>query len=770
MTATSLSLRVALAGNPNAGKSTLFNALTGARQHVGNWPGKTVEKKTGTLARDGMRLDITDLPGAYSLSAYTLEEIVARDFLLEERPDVVVAVVDAANLERNLYLIVQLLELERPGVVALNMMDVAAGRGLTFDLPELSRALAVSVVPTTARKDEGLERVVEAAVRAASGPAPAFRLDYGPEIEAEIAHLLAAIERCPTVAASPLAQSPRWLALKLLEGDADVAARLAVPLPEGEGALGGSMAQNLSPTLSQGERELAAVVAQSRARLAAALGEDVDTLIADRRYAWIHALVGRAVRSEGGERPTLSDRLDRYVTHRRLGIPIFLLAMWLVFKITTDLSAPWVDWLDGILTGPLARWMAAVLAALGLGRSWVESLIIDGVLAGVGGVLAFIPVLLSLYFALAVLEDSGYMARGAFVMDRLMGRIGLHGRSFLPLMVGFGCSVPAIYATRTLTGQRDRILTGLLVPFMSCGARLPVYILFAAVFFPGAASLVILGLYLLGIFVAIAVGLALQRTLLPRTATPGLVMELPPYRLPNARSIWFHMWQRTRAFLQHAASLILLTTMGIWLLTAIPFPVPVARDSDLAASFANTPIEHSAFGRLSAAISPALRPLGFGSWQAGGALLSGLVAKEVVVSTMAQIYGAEAGATEAAAPSLVADLREIVVSLVQTVGNTLQAIPGLVGIDLTREEDAATPGLAAAVRAGFDESSGGHAAAAGLAFMVFVLLYTPCMAAIAAERHELGAKWAVLSLLGQLVIAWVAAFVVFRAGAWLGGG
>lgn len=744
-------LRIALAGNPNAGKSTLFNALTGARQHVGNWPGKTVEKKTGTLARDGLRLDITDLPGAYSLSAYTLEEIVARDFILEERPDVVVAVADAANLERNLYLIVQLLELERPSVVALNMMDVAAGRGLTFDLPELSRALAAPVAPTTARKDEGLERVVEAAVRAASAPSPVFRLDYGPEIEAEMAHLLVEVGRCPATRA---AWPARWLALKLLETDADLSGKVAA-LPGGASLLAAAEA--------------------SRARLAAALGEDVDTVIADRRYAWIHALVGRVVRAEREERPTLSDRIDRYVTHRRLGIPIFLLAMWLVFKITTDLSAPWVDWLDGVLSGPLSRWAAAGLGALGLGGGWVESLIIDGALAGVGGVLAFIPVLLSLYFALAVLEDSGYMARGAFVMDRLMNRIGLHGRSFLPLMVGFGCSVPAIYATRTLTNQRDRILTGLLVPFMSCGARLPVYVLFAAIFFPGAASLVILGLYVLGILIAIAVGLALQRTLLPATAAPGLVMELPPYRLPNARSIWFHMWQRTRAFLQHAASLILLTTMGIWLLTVIP--VSVAQDSYPVSSPAaqdKNPvppsIEYSAFGRLSAAISPVLRPLGFGSWQAGGALLSGLVAKEVVVSTLAQVYGAEVAAAEEAAPSFAGDLRQIVASLAQAVGDTLRAIPGLVGIDLTREDDDATPGLAAAIRAGFHESSGGHAAAAGLAFMVFVLLYTPCMAAVAAERHELGGKWAMMSLLGQLVIAWVMAFVVFRAGVLLGGG
>ena len=731
-------ISVALAGNPNAGKSTLFNALTGARQHVGNWPGKTVEKKTGALTRGDVRLDITDLPGVYSLSAYSLEEVVARDFILDERPDVIVAVVDAANLERNLYLVVQLLELETPGVVVLNMMDVADRQGLAFDVDRLSTALGTVVVPATARRGHGLDETVAAIVSARAAPGAPFRLDYGPAIEAEIAALLTILDRIPAI---DRLYPPRWLAIKLLEDDADVAGKLAA--------------------LPDGPRLLAAAVA-ARVRLEAALGEEADTLLADRRYSWIHDLVGRAVRAERGETATLSDRIDRFATHRLLGIPLFLAAMWLVFKVTTDLSAPWVDWLDGVLTGPLSRWTLALLDAAGLGQTWVAALAVDGLLAGVGSVLAFVPVLLSLYFALAVLEDSGYMARGAFVMDRLMSRMGLQGRSFLPLMVGFGCSVPAIYATRTLNNHRDRVLTGLLVPFMSCSARLPVYVLFAAVFFPGRAGLVILGLYLLGIAVALGVGLMLQRTLLPADSAPGLVMELPPYRLPNARSIGFHMWQRTRGFLQHAASLILLTTLAIWLLTAIPVGGQ--------GTFADTPVPESAFGRVSAVIAPTLQPLGFGSWQAGGALLSGLVAKEVVVSTMAQIYSGSSDAAEAEASTFLSDVGEIITSFGRAVADTLRAIPGLIGIDLTADDDSAEAGLSSAIRAGFDETSGGHAAAAGLAFMVFVLLYTPCMAAVAAERHELGSRWMWLSLLGQLVIAWVAALVVFQAGRLLGGG
>lgn len=730
-------LSVALAGNPNAGKSTLFNALTGSRQHVGNWPGKTVEKKTGDLVRHGRRMAITDLPGTYSLSAYTLEETVARDYLLDERPDVVIAVADATNLERNLYLIVQLLDLELPTVVVLNMMDVAEKQGLRIDIPELTRALGVPVVASIARREQGLEEIVAAAGRVSTTPTTACSLDYGEDIERAIADLLAAGD---IYAAVGERYSPRWLAVRLLEDDADVAARLAA-LPGGP--------------------ELASAAAIQRAALAETLGEDVDLVMADRRYRWIHDLTERVLRADSGHSLSFSDRIDRVITDRRLGMPIFMLAMWFVFKITTDLSAPWVDWIDGVLRGPVSRWIVALLGVISLEGTWMASLLLDGVVAGVGGVLAFVPVLLSLYFALAVLEDSGYMARGAFVMDRLMNRIGLHGRSFLPLMVGFGCSVPAIYATRTLTNERDRILTGLLVPFMSCGARLPVYVLFAAIFFPRYSSVVILGLYLLGIAIAIGVGLVLQRSLLPSAGASGLVMELPPYRLPTARSIGFQMWLRTRAFLQHAASLILVTTIAIWFMMAIP--------THGGGSFANVPMADSVFGRVSHAMVPALRPLGFGTWESGGALISGLVAKEVVVSTLAQTYGTDSAPADTAGGTVLQDLREIVASFFGAILDTIRAIPGLVGINLSAAEVEPAGGLGAAIQAGFTASSGGHAAAAGLAFMAFVLLYTPCMATIAAMRHELGARWMWLSLVGQLFIAWLVAFVVFRLAVWVGG-
>jgi ferrous iron transport protein B len=733
-------LRVALAGNPNAGKSTLFNALTGLRQHVGNWPGKTVEKRSGVFSSGDLVLEITDLPGTYSLSAYSLEEIIARDFILDEQPDAIVVVVDATNLERNLYLVVQLLEYQTPVLVVLNMMDVAARQGLSFHISELHQSLGAPVVQASARSGEGLNTIVETIAQLVGGSSEPFALDYGAEIESEITFLMHAIQSSPE---NSFHFPRRWLAIKLLEADEDVAARIR--------AMTGGLALLTTADLV-------------RARLEALFQEEVDTIIADRRYRWAHDLVARSVKPDRDETASTSDRIDRVVTHRWLGIPIFLLAMWLVFKLTVDFSAPWVVWLDQVIAGPVSRWAVTILTALGMGDSWVESLIVDGVLGGVGAVLAFIPVLLALYFALAVLEDSGYMARGAFVMDRLMNRIGLQGRSFLPLVVGFGCSVPAIYATRTLTNQRDRILTGLLVPFMSCGARLPVYVLFAAIFFPQFASLVILGLYLLGIVVALVVGLILQRTILPRTASPGLVMELPPYRLPHLRSLWYHMWQRTRSFLSHAATLILFMSLVIWLLMAVPMGGK--------GEFADVAVEDSAFGRLSSAVVPALKPLGFGTWQAGGALISGLVAKEVVVSTFAQSFSmVERPSANEIETSLIGDLAGIFASFGSAAVDTIRALPSLVGIDLSSGEPAPEPSsLSAAIQISFGVSSGGHAALAGLAFMVFVLLYTPCMAAIAAERQELGARWMWLSLGGQLALAWLLAFAVFQGGRLLGVG
>ncbi|MFV9506918.1 MAG: ferrous iron transport protein B [Oscillochloridaceae bacterium umkhey_bin13] len=563
-------------------------------------------------------------------------------------------------------------------------------------------------------------------------------LRYADPIEQELTILSNALNAIPAVAA---AYPARWLAIQLLEGD-------ELLLAEAETLGGPAVAQALAASL---------------ARLQPQYGDDLDVALVDQRYRFVHALAERTLTRPATPPLTLSDRIDQVVTHRWLGIPIFLALMWVVFKLTTDLSAPFLDWVDGVISGPITRWMVALLGTLSLGGSWVESLLVDGVIAGVGGVMVFVPVLLALYFALALLEDSGYMARAAFVMDRLMHALGLHGKSFLPMIVGFGCTVPAIYATRTLDSRRDRILTGLLVPFMSCSARLPVYVLIAAIFFPAAAGQVIFGLYLTGIMAAILIGMLLRQTLFRNQPPAPFVLELPPYRLPTLRGVWNQMWGRTAAFVRKAWTLILITSMIVWLLLAIP----VRGDG----RFANTPVEQSAFAALAGAVTPVFQPLGFGSWETSGALLTGFVAKEVVVSTLIQTYAVEeTGAEEVVATSLGEDLLAIVTSFGTAVTDALKAIPGIVGLSFGEaEEEAAAPaGLTLAIQTGFTASSGGHGSLAALAFLVFVLLYTPCMVATAAARHEFGPRWMWVSVIGQFVIAWLAALIVFQGGMLLG--
>ncbi|NCF65656.1 MAG: ferrous iron transport protein B [Chloroflexi bacterium] len=560
-----------------------------------------------------------------------------------------------------------------------------------------------------------------------------FTIDYGPDLEEEIEKLGQEIARYPRISHS---FPKRWLAIKLLEQDREIQQRLL----KVEGG--------------------AAVLTHAQigyAHLAELYGEDIDATMANRRYGWIHSLVGHSLHKTKADDFTTSDKIDAVLTHKYLGIPIFLAAMWAVFKLTAEVSAPYIDWIDNVLSGPVTNWILSLLSIIGLGSTWIASLFVDGVIAGVGGLLVFIPVLMFLYLALAVLEDSGYMARAAFVMDSLMSRIGLHGKSFLPLMVGFGCSVPAIYATRTLENEKDRILTGLLVPFMSCGARLPVYVMFAAIFFPQYGGAVVFGLYLLGIITAIILGIMLRRTVFQDEDQSAFVMELPPYRMPALRSVWFHMWHRTRSFLKSAWTMILGISIVIWLLMAIP----VGGGGD----FADTEVDSSLYATMSGFIAPALEPLGFGNWQSSGALLSGFVAKEVVVSTLAQVYGA--AEVEEATPNttFLEDVGEIVGGFVQATADTIKSIPLIVGINLFNEESEAEPStLMLAIENGFEESSGGYGALAALSFMVFVLIYTPCMVAASAEKQELGARWMWVSLIGQLLLAWGMAFLIFRGG------
>ncbi len=710
---------VALAGNPNAGKSTVFNALTGAHQHVGNWPGKTVDIKSGTARWNGSEVTLVDLPGTYSLSAHSLEEIIARDFILDEQPDVTIVVADATNLERNLYLVVQILELGGPVALALNMMDRAEAEGIIVDVELMQRLLGVPVVPTVGTRRKGLEELLRQAVGDAQARPKV--VDYGYELEQEILRLE------PEVVCQLQPAAPRYTTLKLLEGDRVLDQALGTT-PE-------------AAALRQQASEAAA-------RVQAIYGDDVELLIADRRYGYAHGLAHQVIKRSRGQQRSLTDRIDDVVANRVLGLPIFMLLMAVVFTLTAEVSAPYVDWIDATVNGVLANWLAAGLASL-QAPAWLVSLVIDGMLAGVGGVLVFLPVLLILYFCLAVLEDSGYMARAAFVMDRLMHLLGLHGKSFIPLIVGFGCNVPGILATRTLENRRDRVLTGLLVPLMSCAARLPVYVIFAAAFFPRHAGAVIFLLYILGIGLAVLSGLLFRRTLFAGTGDSLFVLELPPYRLPTLRGLTTHMWRHSEEFVRKATTLILAASVIVWLLLNVPLGV-----QDTAQSL---------FGRVSSAFAPVFTPLGFGNWQATGSLATGLVAKEVVVSSMSVIYlGGEAAAPEPV--DVAADVREVVVGFGEAVVDSVRvALSILPGVDLMDGEPVqADTALGQALQDYFTPLS-------AAAFLVFVLLYAPCVATLGALKSEFGGRWMVFSFVYLLVLAWVAGFLTYQVGSWLVG-
>jgi ferrous iron transport protein B len=552
-----------------------------------------------------------------------------------------------------------------------------------------------------------------------------FRLDYGRDLEAEIARLLTAFaEQKLDTAPYP----PRWLALKLLENEDDLVEAIAAR-PGGD--------------------RLVRLARDRAAYLQMAFGEEADLMLADRRYGFISGVVRQTLTRPALDRVSLSDRIDDVVTHRWLGLPIFFAVMYVIFRLVIDVSAPFLDWVDGVINGPIARWIAAGLAALAA-PGWLHSLVIDGIVAGVGGVLVFVPGLMVLFFFLALLEDSGYLARAAFVMDRFMRVVGLHGKSFIPMVLGFGCAVPAIYATRTLASHRDRVLTALLVPLMSCSARLPVYVVFGLAFFGAQAGTIIWLMYALGIVVALLAGWFFTRTLLKPDRTSAFVLELPPYRRPALRGLLIHMWAHTREFVQKAGTVILGVSVLLWFLLNLPWGVSDQRDSY--------------FGRVSAAVSPVFAPLGFGNWETAGALVTGFAAKEIVVSTLSQIYvGGVESEPEAAAPTLVEDAQLIFGGFAQAsvdAGRTLLSI--LPGVTLNAAE--AEPQDTALSRA-LRES---YSPLAAFALLVFVLLYVPCVATLGAIRHEFGWLWAIVSALYQTGVAWVAAFVVYQGGRLLG--
>jgi len=494
--------------------------------------------------------------------------------------------------------------------------------------------------------------------------------------------------------------------------------------------------------------EIMRQVRASAKHLRSIFGEDIETIIVDGRYGHINGMVKETLKRRREDILTTSDKIDKVVTNRVLGIPIFLVMMWIVFKMIAEVSGPYLDWVDGVIGGPISRWAADILTAVSA-PAWLSSLVLDGVIAGVGSVLVFIPVLFFLYFFIALLEDSGFMARAAFVMDKFMHSIGLHGKSFIPLLVGFGCTVPAIYATRTLENEKDRLLTAFLTPLMSCGARLPVYIIFAAAFFPQRSGPVIWAMYITGMIFAILTGLLFKRTLFAKKAEAPFVMELPPYRWPTLKSLFIHMWERSRLFIRKAGTIILLFSIVIWVLLSIPWGVEN--------------LEDSIFGKASSAIAPIFKPLGFGNWEASGALVTGLIAKEVVVSTMGQIYVGGAEEEEEEPTTFLGDVWEIISSFFVATWDTIKAAISIIpGVDLMGgEEEEEETELMTALKNAFTPLS-------AIAFMLFILLYVPCVVAVAAFKSEFGWKWALFNAGFLMVLAWVVSFIVYQGGRLIG--
>ncbi len=655
----------ALVGNQNCGKTTLFNALTGSNQHVGNFPGVTVDQKMGEM-RDEKGCSVVDLPGIYSLRPYTQEEIVSRDFIINQKPDGIINIVDATNIERNLYLTMQLMELETPMVLALNMMDEVRGNGGTIRINQMEAMLGIPVVPISAAKNEGVDELVDHAIHVAKYQERPGRMDFcGEEDHGGAVHrcihgIIHLIEDHAKAAGIPV----RFAATKLVEGDARIEQALK---------------------LDQNEKEMIEhiIVQMEQER-----GLDRAAAIADMRFHFIHQLVDQTVVKPHQSKEQLrSSRIDQFLTGKYTAIPAFVGIMALVFYLTFGVIGAG---LQGLLETGIDRLTVLVDDAL---TYWnvnevVHSLVIDGIFTGVGSVLSFLPIIVTLFFFLSLLEDTGYMARVAFVMDKLLRRIGLSGRSIVPMLIGFGCTVPGVMASRTLPSERDRKMTILLTPFMSCSAKLPIYSLFAVTFFPDHAALVMVGLYFLGIIVGILAAFALKGTLFRGEAVP-FVMELPNYRLPGLKNVCQLLWEKARDFLERAFTVIFIATIVIWFLQNFDPQLSLTADP-----------QESILALVASCIAPLFAPLGFADWRVSTALITGFMAKESVVSTLTILYGSSAALGAALSPAAAAPL------------------------------------------------------------LVFCLLYTPCIAAVASVKRELGRRWAAVMVLNQCVVAWVAALIV----------
>jgi ferrous iron transport protein B len=702
-------IRVALAGNPNSGKTSLFNCLTGATQKVGNWSGVTVDIVEGSLRSGNTQLVITDLPGTYSLSTCSADEQVARQFITEKNPDVVVNVIDATNLERHLYLTVQLLELGIRPVLALNMWDEVMQKGITIDCKRLSELLGLPVVKTNSRSNLGMKDLTDAIIDHASktGIQHSFTVNYPVELESVIDALVVKIRQI-----KPDDKNPRYDAIQLFESDKEVAKKI-LEVPGG-----GSILEQCGKYIDDVEKKL---------------GDTPESFIVEARYGYISGICRETVNLTKVDRVQMSDKIDTVLTHRFWAYPVFIVFMWLLFQATFKLGEIPMSWIESLF-----RWLGVIVAA-NLPQGVFRDLLVDGVIAGVGGVIVFLPNILILFLGISIMEDTGYMARAAFIMDKMMHRIGLHGKSFIPMLMGLGCSVPAIMAARTLESPKDRIKTILLTPLISCSARLPVFVLFAGALFPKhAGNVVFLFQVLFGFGAFIMMGFLFKHTLFKKTEDYPFVMELPPYRLPTLRSILIHMWHKTEHYLKKMGGVVLAFSVILWWAGTFPNNPDIdkkynekiaAVESDKsidavgkAAVVSEIEKEYHAermaqtyIGKVGKFIEPVVTPFGT-DWRGAVSLVTGFVAKEVVVSSMGVLYAAGDGAS------------------------------------------VKSDGLRAVIRNNFTPLS-------GFAFMLFVLLYTPCVVALITAVRELGNwKWSVFSVCYQLCLAWTAATLVYQIG------
>lgn len=666
-------LTIALAGNPNCGKTSLFNLLTKSRQHIGNWPGVTVEKKEGTLKFKGESYKVIDLPGTYSLGAYSEDEIVARNYILKDKPDVVINVVDATNLERNLYLTTQLIEMGANVVIALNMIDQAESLNIEIDTNKLSKRLGVPIIKTSAFKNRGIEELIETSIHSKKNE-KLININYGEDIENEIKNLSYLLEAYKNKLEFPV----NWTALKLLENDEYIKDKVK---------------QLNSPSIFTKLEESNKTIEKN-------IGFEADMSIVDKRYSFISSITEDVIKKPSKKQVTTTEKIDKIVTNKYLGIPIFALIMYCLYELTFIIGAGIQEWF-GDLIAKAGVIVSDFIANMGAPELLV-GFINDGLFGGVGAVLSFLPLIMVMYFLLGLLEDSGYMARAAYVMDRLMRGLGLHGKTFVSMIVSVGCNVPGIMSTRTLENKKDRMIAILINPFISCGARMPIYAVFVEAFFPTHQGLVLFSLYVLGIIVALISGKIFSKTLF-KGESSYFVMELPAYRIPSIKNVFLLMWEKAGAFFKKAGMIIFPMMIVLWALSVLPLGVEPNS-------------EHSILGMIGSFVAPLFVLAGYGTWQAGVSLITGILAKESVVATMGMVYaGVEEG--------------EALINVIQQVFTPLSAI----------------------------------------SFLVMTLLYTPCLAALGAIKRETNSmKWTIFSAVYTFVIALVLSTLVYQVGLLLG--